>query len=241
MKNKTIAIALVVLIAILFVALFWRGCTPRTEIRNPKSEIQKTDTIPGELVTAPTTPPAEVVDPALEGQVRHFRQRYEYYKGQALALQERLQALDAALADTLLSCEERQALLRAKIAAQDEAVGVASGHIEELSNALEPKRDTGSQTTAAYRFQWEINHFGTIMDNGFRYQIDVLPQPYTCPDCPTPKRALRRNLSAFYGMGLDGRQRYALEARRQWRRVSVSGLVLWDGEPSGLVGVGWSW
>jgi hypothetical protein len=244
MKKRYISIVLLVLIALAFVALFFRACQkPSAKHQSPTT--QYTDTIPGEVVVAPANPPDTVRDPALEGQVRHFRARYEHYKGMATALQERLQALDAALADSLLTCEERVALLRDKIAAQDEAVGVASGHIEELSTALEPKRDTGSETTAAYRFAWEINHFGELMDGGFRYKIDALPQAYTCPECPqplTPKgEPKRRNLTGFYGMGLNGRQRYGMEARRQWRRVSVSGLVVWDGAPSGLVGVGWSW
>jgi hypothetical protein len=243
MKKKYISIGLLVLIALAFVALFWRGCHSKPTTNSQQPIIQYTDTIPGEVVVAPAAPPDTVRDPALEGQVRQFRARYEHYKGMATALQERLQALDAALADSLLTCEERMALLRAKIAAQDEAVGVASGHIEELSSALSPKRDTGSETTAAYRFAWEINHFGELMDGGFRYKIDALPQAYTCPDCPPIRKPRRRSLAALYGQGWDGRQIYAAEARYSLfkGRVDVVGLAGWDGQPLGLGGLAWRW
>jgi hypothetical protein len=243
MNKKYISIGLLVLIALAFALLFWRGCASR-ETQNLKPETVVVPAVDNPPVVAPPTvavPVPEPAPPAIQRELDHYRNRYAHYKGVAHRQGERLAALDSLLAVGTLSCEEKERLLLAKLA-EHEAGGVdASVLIDELNKELAPRRDTGSAETADYRFAWQIDHFGSILPGGFVYDIDLKPRTVQCPDCPTPKRVLKRNLSAFYGYDMDGQRRYGLEARRQWRRVSLSGLVVYDGQPSGLVGVGWSW
>jgi hypothetical protein len=242
MNKKYISIALLALIALAFAALFFRGCggCGSRETRNPKPETVVVPAVDNPPVVAPPTVSVPIPsDPAPNAEalaeLDHYRQRYAHYKAIAYNQGMRLAALDSLLGAEGLDCERRESLLRQKLA-EHEVGGVdAAALIDELNKELAPRRDSGSAETADYRFQYRIDHFGSILPGGFVYDIDLKPRVVTCPECPQPLTPAkggepkRRNLTGFYGMGFDGRQRYGLEARRQWRRVSLSGLEVWDG------------
>lgn len=247
MNKNALKFGLLVLIALAFALLFHRGCASR-ETRNLKPETVTVPAVDNPPVVAPPTVPVDIpTDPAPNAEalaeLDHYRQRYAHYKALAYNQGLRLAALDSLLGAVGLSCEEKERLLMAKLAEHEAGMVDASTLIDDLNTELYPRRDSGSAETPDYRFAWQIDHFGRILPGGFTYDIDIKERTVQCPDCPMPKRVLKRNLSAFYGYDLDGHRRYGLEARRQWRRVSVSGMVVWDGveAASGLVGVGWSW
>jgi hypothetical protein len=248
MTKKQISIALLVLIALAFVALFWRGCGPKSEIRNPKSEIV-TVTVPAvdnpPVVAPPTVavPVPEPAPPAIQRELDHYRNRYEHYKRLSTRQGQRLAALDSLLAVGTLSCEEKERLLLAKLAEHELGGADAAALIDQLNDELAPRRDSGSAETADYRFAWQLDHFGSILPGGFVYDIDVKEREVQCPECPTSPKVRRRSLAGLYGMGWDGRPIYAAEARTAILkgRVELIGLVGWDGQPLGLGGVAWRW
>lgn len=243
MNKNVLKFGLLVLIALAFALLFHRGCASKSEIRNQQSVI--VPAVDNPPVVAPQFPTTDVPDPNPSADVQreldHYKNRYAHYKGLAWEQGKRLAALDSLLGVGTLTCEEKERLMLAKIKELESGEGVAAVLVDELNDELAPRRDTGRVETPEYSYRWQFDHFGKMLPGGHVYDIDIKERTVQCPDCPTPKRVLKRNLSAFYGYDLDGHRRYALEARRQWRRVSLSGLVVYDGQPSGLVGVGWSW
>lgn len=240
MKNKYLAIGLLIILALAFASLFWRGChRPPSTVDRPTVTVPAVDNPP---VTAPTFPSAPVPTTGnnadMQREIDRYKDRYLHYKAESDRLGERLAALDTALADDLLTCEERLAILRTKLSEMDASAATAGGLIDELNAELSPRRDTGRAETDGYRFRWQIDHLGRLLPGGFVYDIDLKERTVTCPDCPALPKHRRRNLTAFYGYDVDMRRVYALEARRQWQRVSVSGMVGYMGTPFGMVGIG---
>lgn len=245
MNRKYISIGLLVLIALAFALLFWKGCGSKSEIRNPQSVI--VPAVDNPPVVAPQFPPSTVPDPNprpdVQRELDHYKNRYAHYKGLAWEQGKRLAALDSLLAAEGLSCEEKERLLAEKIKELEAGEGVAADLVDDLNAALAPRRDTGRVETADYSYRWQFDHFGRMLPGGHIYDIDIKPRTVQCPDCPEQRKPRRRSLAALYGQGWDGRNIYAGEARLSILkgRVDLIGLAGWDGQPLGLVGVGWSW
>lgn len=246
MKTKTISYFLLAVLVLFFAVLFVRTCGKSQPTKVDKPDTVTVPAVETPQVVAPNNPTTDVPDPSesrdVQEELDRYKSRYRHYKEESAKLGERLAALDSLLGVEGLACEEKQALLFARIAELEQGGEDVSALVEALNRELSPRRDTGSAETELYAFKWQIDHFGRLMPGGFVYDIDLKErevEPLSTKVEPNPFR--RRNLTGFYGYDWSGRRVYALEGRRQWSRVSVSALGGVGERPWGMVGVGWSW
>jgi hypothetical protein len=247
MKNKNIAIAILICILAAFVMMFWRACRPSTVHRPPSTVTIDTTTTykPDTGWHVPELPEAK--PPRLgdfQAEAAHYRQRYEHYKAEALRRGAELGRLSALL-DSLPpmgGCEAALAALSKEVQMYRDQYGSDSAYIEELSRVAQLRNYSGTDSTADWRHHYDITVLGELPAGGYRYKTDfvqrTIERTVTLPPATVWRR---RSLAALYGMGADGRAIYAAEGRLQGKRLGLALLGGWNGQALGMGGVVWQW
>jgi len=250
MKKQTISIALLVLVALAFMMMFWRTCrNPKSEIRNPKSvTVDTLSTLkPDTGWHVPTLPPAKpptYIPQQAAKDAEHYRQRYEHYKKEWAKQGETLGRLSALLAEAekVGDCPTALAALQGELAMWRDQGRADSAYIAALNELASLRNYAGQDSTADWVHHYDITVLGELPAGGYRYKTDFVQRTIERTVTLPPAQVWRRrSVAALYGIGADGRAIYAAEGRLQGKRLGLAGLVGWDGAALGMAGVVWQW